>query len=70
MGELDKALAVHSLIRKLYKPDIHSKGLCRFYGMDSGALSFKWALISTFSWEEIKVALKSCRTALKEIVPD
>jgi hypothetical protein len=44
MGELDKALAVHSLIRKLYKPEIHSKGLCRFYGMDSGALSFNGLL--------------------------
>jgi hypothetical protein len=68
MAELDKALAVHSLIRKLYKPDIHSKGLCRFYGMDSGALSFAMGSYFHLLLGGNKVALKSCRTALKEIV--
>jgi class 3 adenylate cyclase len=69
MAELDKALAVHSLIRKLYKPDIHSKGLCRFYGMDSGALSFAMGSYFHLLLGGNKVALKSCRTALQEIVP-
>jgi hypothetical protein len=69
MAELDKALAVHSLIRKLYKPEKHSKGLCRFYGMDSGAMSFAMGSYFHLLLGGNKVALKSCRTALKEIVP-
>jgi class 3 adenylate cyclase len=69
MAELDKALAVHSLIRKLYNPDEHTKGLCRFYGMDSGALSFSMGSYLHLLLGGNKVALRLCRTALKEIVP-
>jgi class 3 adenylate cyclase len=69
MAELDKALAVHSLIKKVYKPEKHSKGLCRFYAMDSGALSFAMGSYFHLLLGGNKMALKSCRTALKEIVP-
>jgi class 3 adenylate cyclase len=69
LAELDKALAVHSLIRKLYKPETHSNGLCRFYDMDSGALSFAMGSYFHLLLGGSKVALKTCRTALKEIVP-
>lgn len=69
LGYLDKALAVQSVIKSLYKPERHSKGLRRSYGLDSGALSASFGSYFQLALGRNKQSLKQCRSTLKEIVP-
>lgn len=68
-GDLDKAIAVHSIIKSIYKPDRHSDKLRNVYGQDSGALSYALCAF----WETLegdkKTGLKMCRSALKDMLP-
>jgi hypothetical protein len=41
--ELDKAVAVQSIIKKIYKPERHCEGLRSVYGIDAGAVSYALA---------------------------
>jgi len=65
--ELEKALAVQSVIKRLYK-DAHSNLLCEVYGMDVGALSFSFASFYELVKGEKKQALRSCRLVLKDLL--
>lgn len=68
-GHNDKAIAVQSVIKEIYKPERHSKGLRNCYGMDSGALSLSLCAYLLMSQGDRRQALKLCRVVLKEIVP-
>ena len=69
VGAIEKALAVHSVIKRLYKVENHSKGLQNVYGMDSGALSFSFGTYWRFILGKHKQALKQCRSFLKDVLP-
>ena len=69
LNELEKAIAVQSVIKNLYKADKHSAGLRKFYGQDSAVVAYArsahWQLIQGSN----KTALRGCRTILKEFIP-
>jgi hypothetical protein len=67
--ELDKAVAVQSLIKRIYKPDRHCGGLRNVYGCDAGALSFSLAAFYDLCKGNTRQALRSCRQVLKELLP-
>jgi hypothetical protein len=67
--ELDKGLAVQSLIKSLYKPARHSKLLRKVYGQDSGALSFSQKAFIQMAQGKVQIALKTTRTTLKDLYP-
>lgn len=69
LGEFEKAIAVHSVIKSHYKPDRHSGLLIKVYGRDKGALSFSRASNWSLLVGETKTALKLCRHTLKDILP-
>lgn len=68
-GELDKSIAVQSIIKKLYKPDKHSKGLTNVYGIDAGALSFSLCSYFYMMQKNNRQALRTARFVLKELFP-
>lgn len=68
-NEIDKALAVYSIIKQSYKPDKHSKTLRSVYGQDSGALSSTLCAYLQMSQGSHRQAIKTCRHILKEIFP-
>jgi hypothetical protein len=67
--ELDKAVAVQSIIKKIYKPERHSGGLRNVYGVDAGAVSFALAALYDLGKGNSRQALRSCRQLLKELLP-
>lgn len=68
-GDLDKAIAVHSIIKSIYKMDRHSQKLRKVYGQDSGALSFALCAFWETLEGEKKLGLKMCRSVLKDLLP-
>lgn len=68
-GDLDKAIAVHSIIKSIYKPEKHSEKLRNVYGQDSGALSFALCALWETLIGEKKNGLKLCRNILKDLLP-
>jgi class 3 adenylate cyclase/predicted ATPase len=68
-GEFDKAIAVQSVIKSIYKIDRHSRGLCNVYDQDSGALSFSVSSLLCLIRGDNKQALRTCRYVLKELLP-
>lgn len=68
-NEIDKALAVYSIIKQSYKPDKHSKTLRSVYGQDSGALSSTLCAFLQMSQGSHRQAIKTCRYILKDIFP-
>ena len=67
--EVEKAIAVQSMIKKIYKPDRHSQGLRNVYGIDAGALSYSLAAFYELAKGSSRQALRSCRQVLKEVIP-
>jgi tetratricopeptide (TPR) repeat protein len=68
-GELDKAIAVHSIIKKLYNPDKHSKGLGKLYGIDAGSLSFSRSAYFLMTEKKNRQALRTAMHVFKVLVP-
>ena len=68
-GDLDKSIAVHSIIKSIYKPEKHSEKLRDVYGQDSGALSFALCAFWETLEGEKKSGLKMCRSVLKDLLP-
>lgn len=68
-GAFDKAIAVHSIIKYIYKPEKHSDKLRHVYGQDSGALSFALCAFWETLEGETKTGLKICRNVLKDFLP-
>jgi len=68
-NDIDKALAVYSIIKQSYKPNKHSKTLRSVYGQDSGALSSTLCAYLQMSQGGHRQAIKTCRFILKEIFP-
>ena len=68
-GDLDKAIAVHSIIKSIYKPERHSEKLRNVYGQDSGALSYALCALWETMEGEKKNGLKMCRNVLKDLLP-
>ena len=66
--ELEKAIAVQSIIKKLYKPEAHSELLMKSYGIDVGALSCALGAYYEMIRGDIKQSLRSCRQVLKELL--
>jgi hypothetical protein len=68
-GYLDKGIAVHSIIKSIYKPDKHSEKLRDVYGQDSGALGQALCAYWDTVEGEKKNGLKMCRAVLKDLLP-
>jgi hypothetical protein len=68
-NDLEKAIAVQSLINQLYKPDRHSKGLRNVYGIDAGAMSFCLSSHYEMVLGHNRHALKSCRNIVRDLLP-
>jgi class 3 adenylate cyclase len=68
-GRNDKAIAVQSVIKNIYKPVIHTKGLRTCYGMDSGAVSFSLCSYLQMEQGNRREALRLCRHVLKTLIP-
>jgi len=66
---VDKALAVHSIIRKSYKPKKHSRGMRKRYQMDNGAVSGAIGSYLYMINGNRKQALGMCKHVLREIIP-
>jgi class 3 adenylate cyclase len=68
-GRNDKAIAVQSVIKNIYKPVVHTKGLRTCYGMDSGAVSFSLCSYLQMEQGNRREALRLCRHVLKTLIP-
>jgi len=68
-NELEKAIAVQSIIKKLFKPDKHADSLRKLYGLDVGTASFSLAAFFEMTKGDNRQALRSCRHVLKELLP-
>ena len=68
-GHLDKGIAVHSIIKTIYKPEKHSEKLRLAYGQDSGALSYALCAFWETLEGEKKAGLKMCQRVLKDLLP-
>lgn len=69
LAELEKAIAVQSVIKSLYKPDKHSRGLRKYYEQDSAALSFSRAAYWHSIQGSTRTGLRTSRTVLKDLIP-
>lgn len=69
LNDVDKAIAVHSVIKRTYSPDKHSTGLRKVYGKDTGALSFALSASLELAQGDSRKSMRTCRYVLKEIYP-
>jgi class 3 adenylate cyclase len=69
LGQLDKAIAVYSVLKMLYKAERHSKALRSVYCVDLAALSFSLVSYIYMVKGDRREALRNCRRVLKELIP-
>lgn len=69
LGDIDKAIAVHSIIKRTYNHEKHSKGLRSVYRKDAGALSYALCAYLEMAQGDSRRAMRTCRYVLKEIYP-
>jgi class 3 adenylate cyclase len=68
-NQLLKAIAVHSVIKQLYKPEKHSSLLRKVYGTDAGAMSFCLASHFQMVLGENRQAIRNCRNVIRDLFP-
>ncbi|GKY98856.1 hypothetical protein MPSEU_000841600 [Mayamaea pseudoterrestris] len=68
-NQLQKAIAVHSVIKQLYKPEKHSMLLRKVYGIDAGALSFCLSSHLQMVLGDNRQAIRNCRNIVRDLLP-
>ena len=68
-NQLQKAIAVHSVIKQLYKPEMHSALLRKVYDMDAGAISFCISSHLQMVLGDNRQAIRNCRNIVRDLIP-
>jgi hypothetical protein len=69
LGKFESALSVHSQLRTVYVPELHSEGICNSYGSDRAAQSIGLSAVWLMEVGKEEEALETCDLVINELLP-
>jgi len=68
-GDIQKAVAVQSLLYEIYDHEVHTNKLQEIYGSDDAAVSFSYAAMWNWELGNKDAALDACRFVIGKLMP-